>query len=100
MEKDIKCVSISYDEWKIFGTVWYYEDFRILLENLLNDNKLILGGDILTKDENGVLGCSSCSWYYEGDSVLHSNIEAQKYLSSLEEWATREKLFISIVLKS
>lgn len=99
MKEDIKCVSLSYEEWRTYGNVWNYDDYVVLLANLLDDHELILGGDILEKEEDGSLAYSGCGWYYEGQSVLDSNIEAQKYLSSIEKWAAREKLYISIVLK-
>lgn len=98
MSKDIKNVSLNYEDWRVFGNVWHYEDFVELLANLLDDNKLILGGDILQKDEAG-FAYSGCGLYYEGQSVLDSNIEAQKYLGSIAKWAEREKLYISISLK-
>ena len=98
MGKDIKCIGLNYREWRIFGNVWRYEDYVELLANLLDDRKLILGGDILQKDEEGFM-YSSCGWHYDGQSVLDSNIEAQKYLAGIANWAEREKLYISISLK-
>jgi hypothetical protein len=98
-KKDINCVSISYDEWRLYGVVWKYDEYTALLENLLEDNNVILGGDILLYDENRELTSSGCGWYYQGESVLDSNIEAQKYLSSIKKWSEKEALYISIVLK-
>lgn len=99
MSKDIKCVSLSYDDWRTYGNVWNYDDYVELLANLLDEGMLILGGDILEEDEDGSFMYSSCGWYYDGQSVLDSNIEAQKYLAGIAKWAEREKLYISISLK-
>ena len=98
MKEDIKCVSLSYDDWRTYGNVWRYDDYVELLAKLLDDRKLILGGDILEKDEGGFM-YSSCGWGYDGQSVLDSNIEAQKYLAGIAKWAEREELYISICIK-
>lgn len=103
MDYKVKCVAIDYEEWQIFGTVWRYDDYKKLLNLLLLDNKVILGGDILVCNNDGdkrlSYAYSGCNWYYEGDSPIESNITAQKYLSSLDKWASREKLFITLSLK-
>lgn len=97
--KKINTVSTTYDEWRLFDSVWAYEDYAVLLENLLEDRRIILGGDILTRDCDGVLESSDCGWYYDGDDALDSNVCAQKYLAGLSSLAEKEKLYISIVLK-
>ncbi len=65
---------------------------------MLQDNEVILGGDILNLEDD-VLGTAGCGWYYEGDSPIDSNVTAQKYLAGIADWAKREKLFISFCIK-
>lgn len=99
-EREIKSRSLSYNEWLCYGTVWEYKDYVELLAAFLDDHLVILGGDILTfSNENG-LENTTCGWFYNGDSFLESNITAQKYLSKLADWANREDLFISFVIKN
>lgn len=81
--KIIKCVSVSFDEWLIYGAVWNYFDYVIL-----------------SYDDTNKLGCTGCSWGYNGNSYLESNICAQKYLAGLADWASAENLYISLVLKN
>lgn len=99
MKEDIRCVSTTYEERKVFGTVWQYADYEELLKKLLMDNKLIVGGDVLVCDLNGNLASSGNNWYYEGQSGVESNLTAQKYLAGLLDWARREELFITFLVK-
>ena len=95
---EAKCLSLNYEEWLIYGNVWKYEDYVELLNAMLKDNMLILGGDILDC-AGGKLGCTGCNWYYDGDSLIDSNVAAQTYLAGIADWAKREKLFISFSIK-
>ncbi len=95
---EAKCLSLNYEDWRLFGCVWKYEDYVELLDSMLKENLVILGGDILNCAGGG-LGCTGCSWHYEGDSALDSNVTAQTYLAGLADWAKREKLFITFELK-
>lgn len=99
MISPVKCVSVSYEEWRVFGTIWRYENYKDLLNKLLKDNKVILGGDILVYIEDKQIAYSGSNWYYEGDSPIESNIVAQKYLESLSKWAQKEELLITLEIK-
>lgn len=93
-------VSICFDDWLIYGAVWNYSDYVELLNSLLEEHKIILGGDILSYDDTNKLCCTGCNWGYNGNSHLESNICAQKYLVGLADWASSENLIISLVLKN
>lgn len=98
-DKNVKCVSICIDDWLLYGTLWNYNDYVELLNALLKEHKVILGGDILSYDETDKLEYTGSGWSCDSDSFLDSNIVAQKYLAGLANWAATENLFISLVLK-
>lgn len=91
---------IDLRRYHIYDDVWAYADFLAVLEELAVSGKLILGGDILTRADDGEIGTSGCSWHYDNDSSKESIMAAKNYLTGISKWAAQEELFIAFVLKN
>jgi hypothetical protein len=63
--------------------VWSILDIGQVLEELRNENRVILGGDILAK-ENEMYSFDGSGWFYDGKSCEESVNVAKEYLQKLK----------------
>lgn len=87
-DKQIKLDNIS-------GHIWPITDCDEVIEVLHNENKIILGGDIL-KLKNGEYAHKGSSWYYNGDSCEESVKKARDYFAS---WNSSDDMAFVFVFK-
>lgn len=61
---------------------WNYSDSLEILDNLLEQNIIIYGGDVLKIDGSGI-AYTYDNWYYEGDNYIKSYDKAKDYIIKL-----------------
>jgi len=79
--------------------IWHITDYEEVLEYLLKENQLLLGGDILD-NLDGDYGYESSNWYYQGKSCKESIEIARKYLAEFIELNPNGDYAVEYVFKS
>jgi hypothetical protein len=93
MKKTIWDKRIKLDD--IPGHIWSITDRDEVIETLFNENRVILGGDIL-KLINGEYTHDGSSWYYDGESCEESVKKAKEYFAC---WNPSDDMAVIFVFK-
>lgn len=95
MKETIWDKQLNIKEQDFFGHIWKITDCDEVIDELLNENRVILGGEIL-KVKNGEYVYDGSGWYYNGNSCLESVKKAKEYFSS---WVYDDNLAVVFVFK-
>ncbi len=95
MKKTVWDKRIDLREQGISGHTWLISDRDEVIETLLNENRVILGGDIL-KLKNGEYVYDGSNWYYNGNSCVESVKKTKEYFAS---WSPSKDMAVVFVFK-
>ena len=95
MKKTIWDKRIDLKERGISGHIWLIADINEVIETLFNENRVILGGNILTL-KDGEYAHDGSNWYYNGDSCEESVKKAKEYFAS---WSPSKDMAVDLGFK-
>lgn len=95
MKKKIWDKQLNLSSQGLNGHIWKISDCNEVITFLCNENRVILGGEIL-KLKNGEYMFEGSSWYYNGNSSTESGEVAKKYFSS---WSPTDDMAVIFVFK-
>jgi len=80
------------------GYIWRLSDYEEVLNVLLQDRQLLLGGNMLIM-KDGEYSHESSSWYYDGKSCSESIEVAREYLARFEKFNPNDNFAVVFTFK-
>ncbi len=93
MKKTIWDKRLNLKEQGFSEHIWKITECDEVIDELLGENRVILGGEILKK-KAGEYVYDGSGWFYNGDSCLESAKRAKEYFAS---WAPDDDLAVIFV---
>ena len=81
IKKDLLNRAINLSHLGVNELAWKYEDALHVLDELVNKNVIIVGGDVLEKQEN-TIDYTYDNWYYNGNNLQDSFKQAKEYITN------------------
>lgn len=83
----------------MFHNIHAYSDYLADLQNYLDSETIILGGDILEHSEEDGYSHTTLNWYYNGNDYKQSYKTALDFLRTLRPLSEKTALYIEYVIK-
>jgi hypothetical protein len=71
---------------------WYLKDCNLVAESIVNNNKIILGGDMLIEIDGEGIKHTYTSWSYNNDNNIDESLNSQKSLMSFYKFLEKCEL--------